>query len=140
MKDRSTAQSVIFLAPREAVCATTIKDILRIVHYEVMRQGAQLDDLRFVNVFVLGPKLELVIREIPNRMDFRKSCKGGGTSLITVACLLLITQGALLVNCVLTLGKVSRKNAAVLLDFVQMRGGKPCLNFLSPFHKCIFGQ
>ena len=28
-----------------------------------MRQGAQLDDLRFVNVFVLGPKLELVIRE-----------------------------------------------------------------------------
>ena len=63
VKDRSTAQSVIFLAPPEAVCATTIKDILKIVHFEVMRQGAQLDDLILVNVFVLGPKLELVIRE-----------------------------------------------------------------------------
>ena len=60
------------------------------------------------------------------------------------------------------------KKVAVLLDFVQMRGGgegpaqifrplftnciylgqfgdgegggHPCPNFLSPFHKCIFGQ
>ena len=34
------------------------------------------------------------------------------------------------------------KNAAVLLDFVQIRGdgGGPCPNFLSHFHKCIFGQ
>ena len=31
---------------------------------------------------------------------------------------------------------------AVLLDFVQIRGegGGPCPIFLSPFHKCIFGQ
>ena len=63
MKDRSTAQSVIFLAPRKAVCATTRKDILKIVHYEVIRQWAELDDLILVNVFVLGPKLESVIRE-----------------------------------------------------------------------------
>ena len=33
-----------------------------------------------------------------------------------------------------TLAKVSRKKAAILLDFVQMRGGGPCPNFLSPFH------
>ena len=38
------------------------------------------------------------------------------------------------------LWKVSRKNAAVLMDFVQMRGGAPCPNFLPSFHKCIFGQ
>ena len=39
------------------------------------------------------------------------------------------------------LGKVSRKKVAVLLDFVQKRGaGGPCQIFLSPFHKCIFGQ
>ena len=35
--------------------------------------------------------------------------------------------------------KVSRKRVAVLLNFVQMRGGG-CPNFLSSFHKCIFGQ
>ena len=66
---------------------------------------------------------------IPNRMDFRKSCKGGGTSLITVACLLLITQGALLVNCVLALGKVSQKNAAVLLDFFNLNKIQKNSNF-----------
>ena len=32
----------------------------------------------------------------------------------------------------------SRKIVAVLLDVVQMRGGWPCPNFLSPFHKCFF--
>ena len=32
------------------------------------------------------------------------------------------------------------KKIAVLLDFVQMRGGGPCPNFLSTFHKRIFGQ
>ena len=32
------------------------------------------------------------------------------------------------------------KKTAVLLDFVQMRGGVPCPIFLVPFHKCIFGQ
>ena len=40
-----------------------------------------------------------------------------------------------------TLGKVSRKKVAVLLDFVQMRGGGHCPNFLSTFHKLyILGQ
>ena len=37
-------------------------------------------------------------------------------------------------------GTVSRKKVTVLLDFVQMRGGGPCRNFLSTFRKCIFGQ
>ena len=32
-------------------------------------------------------------------------------------------------------GMVSRKKVAVLLDFVSMRGGGPCPNFLSTFHK-----
>ena len=36
------------------------------------------------------------------------------------------------------------KKAALLLDFAQMKGvrgrGRPCPNFLSPFHNCIFGQ
>ena len=41
---------------------------------------------------------------------------------------------------IITLEMVSRKKVAVLLDFVQMRGGGPCPIFLSPFHKCIFGQ
>ena len=70
VKDRSTAQSVIFLAPRKAVCATTRKDILKIVHFEVMSQGAQLDDLILVDVFVLGPKMELVIRYLSSRKVF----------------------------------------------------------------------
>ena len=35
---------------------------------------------------------------------------------------------------------LSRKETGVLLDFVQMREGGPCPNFLAPFHKCIFGQ
>ena len=39
-----------------------------------------------------------------------------------------------------TLAKVSRKKAAVLMDFVQMRGGGPCPNFLAPFHECIFSS
>ena len=41
-----------------------------------------------------------------------------------------------------TLGKVSRKKVAVLLDFVQMRGGGgPCPNCLSTFQKMyILGQ
>ena len=38
------------------------------------------------------------------------------------------------------LGKVSLKKVAVLLDFVQMRGGGPCPNFLAHFHNCILGQ
>ena len=41
------------------------------------------------------------------------------------------------------LGTVSRKKIAVLLDFVQMRGGGggPCPNFVSTFHKLyILGQ
>ena len=38
-------------------------------------------------------------------------------------------------------GKVSRKKVAVLLDFVQMRGGEPCPNCLSTLQKLyIFGQ
>ena len=43
-------------------------------------------------------------------------------------------------SCVL--GKVSRKNVALLLDFFQiMGGGGPCSNFLSNFHKLyILGQ
>ena len=32
-----------------------------------MSQGAQLDDLILVNVFVLGPKIELVIRYLSSR-------------------------------------------------------------------------
>ena len=28
----------------------------------------------------------------------------------------------------------------VLLDFVQMRGGRALPKFLAPFHKCIFGE
>ena len=36
---------------------------------------------------------------------------------------------------------INGRGAAVLLDFVQMRGGgRPCPNFLSPFHLCVFGQ
>ena len=40
------------------------------------------------------------------------------------------------------IGKCSRKKVAVLLDFVQLRGGGgPCPNFLSTFHKLyILGQ
>ena len=38
------------------------------------------------------------------------------------------------------LEKVSRKKDVRLLDFVQMRGGRALPKFLSPFHKCIFGQ
>ena len=34
----------------------------------------------------------------------------------------------------------TKKKVAVLLDFVQIRGGESCPNFLSPFHKCIFGH
>ena len=34
---------------------------------------------------------------------------------------------------------VSREKTAVLLDFVQVRGGGTA-QFLAPFHKCIFGQ
>ena len=36
--------------------------------------------------------------------------------------------------------KTSRKKAAILLDFVQIRGGRVLPNFLPPFHKCVFGQ
>ena len=39
------------------------------------------------------------------------------------------------------LGKISRKKVAVLFDIVRMRGGGPCPNFLSTFHKLyILGQ
>ena len=37
-------------------------------------------------------------------------------------------------------GRLYEKKVAVLLDFVQMRGGGPCPNLLSTFHKCIIGQ
>ena len=37
-------------------------------------------------------------------------------------------------------GRSPEKKIALLLDFVQIRGGGPCPNFLAPFHKCIFGQ
>ena len=36
-------------------------------------------------------------------------------------------------------GRSPEKKIALLLDFVQIRGGGPC-PFLAPFHKCIFGQ
>ena len=37
-----------------------------------------------------------------------------------------------------TKGRVHEKKSCS--SFVQMRGGGPCPNFSSPFHKCIFGQ
>ena len=33
-----------------------------------------------------------------------------------------------------------KKKTAVLLGFVQMRGGGPCPNFLSTFHKLFIGS
>ena len=41
---------------------------------------------------------------------------------------------------ILTYRTFSQKKTAVLLDFVQMRGGRALPNFLSPFYKCIFGH
>ena len=36
------------------------------------------------------------------------------------------------------LGKISQKKVAVLLDFVQMRGGGSCPNFCPLFTNCIY--
>ena len=37
-------------------------------------------------------------------------------------------------------GRFHEKKVAVLLDFVQMRGGGPCPNFLFTFHKLYIGS